>query len=320
LDGAPASVIHADLTAEANVASALSLKENQNLCFLGVTKGGPFDLTVEQAQAMLSAPSNPNGRTNSDVVKRRMIGRDIVQTNHGGWLIDFGDMPEAEAALYELPFEYIRTHVKPKRDLNPRKSYRENWWKHQENRPGLRRALNGMERCIVTPEVAKHRLFAWLSTNVVPDHTCHVIARCDDYFLGMVQCRIHEVWSLAQGARMGMGNDPRYSSARTFETFPFPWPPGAEPKESPLVEAIAEAACELVAKRDAWLNPPNASEEELKKRTLTNLYNARPAWLADAHRKLDEAVFAAYGWPSTLTDAEILERLLALNHQRAASQ
>ena len=85
------------------------------------------------------------------------------------------------------------------------------------------------------------------------------------------------------------------------------------------MEAIAEAARELVEKREAWLNPPNARAEELKRRTLTNLYNARPAWLADAHRKLDGAVFAAYGWPSTLTDAELLERLLALNHQRAAA-
>jgi len=154
----------------------------------------------------------------------------------------------------------------------------------------------------------------------VPDHTCHVIARGDDYFFGMLQSIIHEVWSLSQGAWMGVGNDPRYSSARTFETFPFSWPPSHEPKDSPLVEAIAEAARELVEKRDAWLNPPDASQEELKKRTLTNLYNARPAWLADAHRKLDEAVFAAYGWPSTLTDAEILDRLLALNHQRAAGE
>ena len=72
-------------------------------------------------------------------------------------------------------------------------------------------------------------------------------------------------------------------------------------------------------KRDAWLNPPDTSEEESKKRTLTNLYNARPAWLVDAHRKLDEAVFAAYGWPSTLNDAELLERLLALNHACAAA-
>jgi hypothetical protein len=85
------------------------------------------------------------------------------------------------------------------------------------------------------------------------------------------------------------------------------------------VEAIAEAGRELVAKRDAWLNPTDASAEELKVRTLTNLYNARPAWLADAHRKLDEAVFAAYGWPAKLTDAELLEHLLALNHLRAQS-
>ena len=121
-------------------------------------------------------------------------------------------------------------------------------------------------------------------------------------------------------AWIGEGKTRRYNSTSTFETFPFPWPPGHEPKDSPLVEAIAEAARELVEKRDAWLNPPDASAEELKKRTLTNLYNARPAWLADAHRKLDEAVFAAYGWPSTLTDAELLERLLALNHERAAAR
>ncbi len=53
------------------------------------------------------------------------------------------------------------------------------------------------------------------------------------------------------------------------------------------------------------------------KRTLTNLYNARPTWLELAHKKLDEAVFAAYGWPSDLSDEEILERLLALNLERA---
>ncbi len=69
--------------------------------------------------------------------------------------------------------------------------------------------------------------------------------------------------------------------------------------------------------RDAWLNPPGASEAELKKRTLTNLYNARPAWLDNIHSKLDAAVFAAYGWPADLSDEEILERLLALNLARA---
>jgi hypothetical protein len=86
-----------------------------------------------------------------------------------------------------------------------------------------------------------------------------------------------------------------------------------------LLEIIAEAARELADKRDAWLNPPGISAEELNARTLTNLYNARPAWLADLHCKLDQAVFAAYGWPATLADAELLERLLNLNHERAAA-
>jgi hypothetical protein len=85
-----------------------------------------------------------------------------------------------------------------------------------------------------------------------------------------------------------------------------------------LLENIAAAARELAERRAAWLSPPNTTETELKERTLTNLYNARPTWLIDIHRRLDEAVFAAYGWPSTLTDTELLERLLKLNHERAA--
>ena len=93
--------------------------------------------------------------------------------------------------------------------------------------------------------------------------------------------------------------------------------PGKELQDDPRVQAIAEAARDLVAKRDAWLNPPGASEAELKKRTLTNLYNQRPTWLDLAHRKLDEAVFAAYGWSPALTNDEILARLLVLNLKRA---
>jgi hypothetical protein len=62
-----------------------------------------------------------------------------------------------------------------------------------------------------------------------------------------------------------------------------------------------------------------AAAADLKKRTLTNLYNERPAWLAAAHRRLDEAVAAAYGWPPDLSDDELLARLLALNRSRAGT-
>jgi len=75
----------------------------------------------------------------------------------------------------------------------------------------------------------------------------------------------------------------------------------------------------LVEQRDGWLNPQGATEADLKKRTLTNLYNARPSWLTLAHRTLDHAVLDAYGWPHDLSDDEILARLLGLNLERAAT-
>jgi len=56
---------------------------------------------------------------------------------------------------------------------------------------------------------------------------------------------------------------------------------------------------------------------KLKERTLTHLYNARPAWLAHAHRALDDAVFAAYGWDAGMSDDEVLRKLLGLNLERA---
>jgi len=58
------------------------------------------------------------------------------------------------------------------------------------------------------------------------------------------------------------------------------------------------------------------TSDEKKKRTLTNLYNARATWLDLAHKRFDEAVFAAYGWKSDLNDEEILEKLLSLNLER----
>ncbi len=324
LDGKTTPSINANLSNDLDLTSAARLKENAGLCFMGTTKVGAFDIAPETAHRMLRAPVNPNGRPNSDVVKPWANAKDITHRPRGVFIIDFGaKTPESEAALYEQPFEYVRQHVLPEREKNNRESYRAKWWLHAEPRPELREAIAGKNRVIATPRVAKHRVFAWLASNVVPDSRLYVFTRDDDYFIGVLTSRLHEVWALAKCSWHGDGSDggrPTYNNTTCFETFPFPWPPNCEPKNSPLLEAIAEAARELVQKRDAWLNPPGADPKDLKERTLTNLYNARPAWLADAHRKLDEAVFAAYGWPVTLTDAELLERLLALNHERSAVQ
>jgi hypothetical protein len=133
--------------------------------------------------------------------------------------------------------------------------------------------------------------------------------------------KIHEIWALKQGT--SLEDRPRYTPTTTFETFPFPWAPGHEPKNDPRVKAIGEAAKELVEQRDRWLKPGQVtvtSEVTVtldKKRTLTNLYNQRPTWLDLAHKKLDIAVFAAYGWKPDLSDEEILENLLRLNLERS---
>lgn len=98
-------------------------------------------------------------------------------------------------------------------------------------------------------------------------------------------------------------------------------PPRQEPHDDPRAQAIADAARALNEKRERWLHPDGVGVAELKKRTLTNLYNQRPTWLQLAHEQLDRAVLDAYGWPHDLgdgrpTDEEILGRLLEENLRR----
>jgi hypothetical protein len=298
------------------------LSENVNLAFIGTQKGGAFNIEQSVAHQMLLASGNPNQRSNKDVIRPWINGLDITRRPRQMWIIDFGlDMPIQLAAMYEAPFEYIRKFVKEAREeSHSEQRTAANWWLHQRPRPEMRAALDGLSRYIATPRVAKHRVFVWVEPNVLPDSQVVVIARDDDYFIGVLHSSPHEVWARATGTQLREAESGfRYSQTMTFETFPFPWPPGREPVGEPRVEAIAQAARELVEKRDNWLNPPGVSEAELKKRTLTNLYNQRPTWLDLAHRKLDAAVFDAYGWPHDLTDEEMLERLLALNLERSGA-
>lgn len=321
LDDHPVPAINSDLTGTLDLTIAHQLNENLNIAYMGDTKGGAFDIPAELAHQMLNMPPNPNGRMNSDVVRPWINGSDITRRPRGMWIIDFGvAMSEEDAALYEGPYEDILRKVKPERLQNNRAAYRERWWIHMEPRPAMRDALAPLSRYIVTPRVAKYRLFVWMHPITLADSATIVFAREDDYFFGILHSQLHELWSLRMGSWLGVGNDPRYTPSSTFETFPFPWPPGREPKDDPRVETIATAARELVEKRDAWLNPPDTPESELKKRTLTNLYNSRPTWLELAHKKLDAAVLEAYGWPHDLSDEEILEQLLALNLKRARAE
>jgi hypothetical protein len=357
LDGRPVPKINSDLTSGADATQARGLRDNLNLAFMGDTKGGAFDVDEAAALALLHAP-NPSGRPSSDVVLPWINGLDITRRNRRAWIVDYGvETSLFEASQYEGPFDLIRTAVHPARQANKRQAYKDRWWIHVEARPAMRNALMGSSRYLVTPTVSKYRLFSWVPSPTVPDHQLIVFAGADDYLFGVLHSRLHEVWARSRGTQVRERESGfRYTPTSCFETFAFPEPTAGSRS------AIADAARNLSAARENWLNPREWTIEEtlefpgsaagpwarlvhdpdedgigtvryarraprdadcaakLAKRTLTNLYNQRPTWLDLAHRKLDEAVFAAYGWKPEISDDEILSRLLALNLERVREE
>ena len=347
LNGKAVLSIHADLTAAAiSISAAKVLNSNKARSFVGVQKNGPFEIKGQQARDWLKLPRNPNGKFNSDVLRPTINGGSAVGIDPDRWLIDFGTrMTEEAASLYETPFQHVLDEVKPKR-MNVRRKWHKNfWWLHGDPRPGLRVHLKNIDKYLLTPMVSKYRLFVFVNSLILPENKSIAFVRNDFMFFGVMHSRFHELWSLNLCSYIGVGNDPSYSPSRCFETFPFPEGltpdiPAADYAADPRAIAIAAAAKRLDDLRNAWLNPPDLvtrvpevvpgypdrilpvdakAAAELKKRTLTNLYNQRPAWLANAHRALDEAVAAAYGWPAGLGDDDILARLLALNLERTAA-
>lgn len=356
LNGQLVSVIHADLSAAEGVdlSAARALRENADTAYLGIQKTGPFEIPGELARSWLSLP-NPNGRPNHDVVKPWSNGLDVTRRNRDMWIIDFGtEMSEEEASLYETPFAHIKEHVQPTRVGKREARTNEQWWLFQWSRPQMRRATAGLDRFIVTPEVSKYRIFTWMTPSCVTDKNLIVIARADDATFGVLQSRFHWIWALRVGS--SLEDRPRYTPSTCFEMFPFP--AGLTPRETgpsaedakhasaPLgvaAESIAAASKRLQVRRDAWLNPTEwvdwvstpeedragfpkrpvakpGHEAEVRRRTLTNLYNEAPPWLVLAHQALDKAVADAYGWADyapAMPDDEVFRRLLAENIRRA---
>ncbi|HEY0236436.1 MAG TPA: DNA methyltransferase [Afipia sp.] len=353
LDGRLVSKIASDLTERSRTGPSFDiprigrLAENKAVAFIGTMKNGEFNVPGALAREWLKQPLNPNGKSNREVLFPWFNGSDLVRRPTDQWIIDFGERtPLKDAALFEAPFHRIQTLVKPNRDKLRRKSYRELWWLYQEPQYQMRQKIRHLGRFIATPRVSKYRLFVWMAYPNVPDSATVAITRDDDVTLGILHSRFHEAWSLRLGTWLGVGNDPRYTPTTTFETFPFPEGltpniPAKDYANDPRAIAIAVAAKRLGDLRSAWLNPPDLVDivpevvpgypdrilpkngeaaAILKKRTLTNLYNQRPQWLADAHRNLDATVAAAYGWPADISEEDALAKLLELNLSRAGTK
>ena len=312
-DGLKVSEIYTNLrSGETDVTKAKRLKESLGIAFQGPVKVGKFDIRDSDARAMFRYP-NPDGRSNQDVIQPWVNGSDIAGRPRSMWIINFYQMQAEAASLYEAPFEYVRRNIRPTRVKNKSKQRRTYWWRLGASGQELHNAMKSLHRYIATPRVSKHRLFVWVSSDTLPDSAVVAVARDDDYSFGVLHSRIHELWALSLGTQLReFESGFRYTPTSTFETFPFPEPTTEQKAE------VADAAQRLDSLRQGWLNPPvdDVNPSDLKRRTLTNLYNDPPTWLELEHTKMDEAVFAAYGWTPDLTDGEILAKLLELNLSR----
>lgn len=318
--------INPDLTIGVDVTSAQALKANNGLCCPGVKlHGNGFKVTALQANS-LGYGTAPGLERH---IRSYLGGRDVTGRSRELMVIDLFGLTSTEVLeRYPRVYQWLVERVKPERDQNRRKTYRENWWIFGEPRANFRPALEGLDRYIATVETAKHRVFVFLDADVLPDNMLVNIASDDPYVLGVLSSHIHVTWSLSAGGRLGVGNDPRYTKTRCFDPFPFP------NADTVARQAIREVAASLHMHRSRCLR-------ENLKYTLTDVYNAMERLRAEEdptpddrrlnenggistllhlHRTLDAAVAAAYGWPVNISDTEILRRLVELNAARAAEE
>ena len=318
--------IFGNLRIGADVAGAKALKANEGLAHMGVKLHGMgFILTKKEAECL--------GLGKIEMLEKHIRpffnGRDLVQTPRGVFAIDLFGLTAGNAKR-EFPkvFQKVFDTVKPERDQNNRETYRKNWWIFGEPRKELRPAIKEIDHYIATTRTAKHRLFSFVPSTTIAESKIVVIALDDQWQLAALSSKFHELFSLAAGGWLGVGNDPTYNHSACFNKFPFPTP--TESQKATL-RALGEELDKHRKDRQA----------EHPKLTLTQMYNVLEklraedriegkdkeiyehgliALLKDIHDRIDRAVAEAYGWPEGLSDEEILQRLVDLNSERAKEE
>jgi hypothetical protein len=309
--------IFSNLQSGSDVGSTVALKSNEKLSCPGVQLCGPGFILE----------SDNFDQVENEVIFAYLHGRDFMQTSRQVKVIDLFNLKIEEVQqMYPKAYQWVLERVKPHRETSRDKKLRENWWLFERPRPELREAIKGLKRYIATVETSKHRVFAFLYSQVLPDKMLIAIALDDAYFLGVLSSRVHVTWSLAAGGTLE--DRPRYNKTRCFDPFPFPTPIGIQ----------KQTIRELGERLDSHRKRVQATHPEV---TITGMYNlleklrqgeplddkdkafnqkALVSTLKQIHDELDAAVFAAYGWEPTLTDDQILENLVTLNAQRAEEE
>ena len=353
LDGKPAPCISAFLFPDDRDRDPKRLTENAGKSFQGsivLGMGFTFDDQTKKPAANRIAEMEALIKRNPRNQERIFpyLGGKELNTHplhaHHRYVIDFGDMSEADAeAKYPDLMKIVRAKVKPERDPQNRDALRERWWQYAEKRPGLYAAIAGKSSVLgIACGATAHVVFGVLSTTIVYSHALAIFAMEERGGLCCLQSRVHEVWARLLASTMK--DDLRYTPSDCFETFPFP----ADYSSSAALDAAGSVYLEHRTKT----MKSTMGADPKKWRGLTKTYNDfhDPACkrreiqtLRDLHHALDVAVLRAYGWDD-LADAaapefieihpgdpktklrlrwpdgfrdEVLSRLLALNDSRA---
>ena len=333
-------LVHADLKIGANVAAAKKLAANSLLSNRGVIPhGAGFTVTPAEAE-QLGLGRIPELNQH---IRPYRNGKDLTATPRGVLVIDlYGLQIEQVRSRFPAVYQWLLDRVKPERDENNRARVRDLWWLFAEPRSVMRRTFKGIPRYIATGQVAKHRLFQWLSSDILPDDKLIAIASAEALHHGVLSSETHSTWALAAG---GLLEDrPVYSKSTCFETFPFP------AEDTGLTPELTERIRQLAEQLDAHRKTQQADHPTL---TLTGMYNVLDklrsgealsakdktiheqglvSVLRTLHDELDAAVLQAYGWSdlgpvpwadeaarATWTDT-LLQRLVDLNTRRATEE
>jgi hypothetical protein len=312
--------MNSDLTVGADVVSAGKepLLSNKGLATVGVKLyGDGFILDSAEAQPFLRDSAN------REVLREFFNGRDLTTRPRGAYLIDFGTRSERQAAGYAALFDIVRSRVKPDRDANPNEDIRDRWWQLGHNRAGLREALVGLSRYIVTPETAKHRFFQFLPASATPEGSLFCFGLDDSAFLAILSSSAHTTWANRAAGAMGKGNDPRYNKS-CFDAFPFP----------ELTETAQARLRTLGDELDSLRKKGMATDDVV---TMTRIYNvveklrsnesldpeeqrvfslAACGSIKDLHDEIDAIVRDAYEWSHNIESEEMLFALIELHDKR----
>ncbi|MGV6839605.1 MAG: class I SAM-dependent DNA methyltransferase [Planktomarina sp.] len=314
--------IFSDLRIGANVASSKKLMANKDLSHQGIIPVGEGFRVGK-----ISAESEFTEAIASGVLRPYLNGKQFLADDVPDYIIDFFDKSEEQCRLdFPILYQQIRDQVKPHRDEVKRKAHRERWWVFAEPRSKMRLVLESLPRFIATCRTAKHRVFGFLNTDILPDAKLIAIGLEQPEFLAVLSSRHHILWSLSTGAFLE--DRPNYNHAVCFYTFPFP----------DLTNTQRTHLAQLGEDLDAHRKRQQAAHPKL---TLTQMYNVLEKLragdviegkdkeiydqgligiLRDLHDQIDDAVADAYGWPRDLSDEDILYRLVDLNHERAKEE